>query len=85
MSNELGKPTLAAADPLTHLVTLLNRLKKLPDGKALSNALVKDPAGEIGRYVTLKGSFGSKSCQLRSQPLPPRAWANPNCSNWRWS
>lgn len=73
MRNELGKPTLAAADPLTHLVTLLNRLKKLPDGKALTNALVKDPAGEIGRYVALKGSFGSKSCQLRSQPLPPRS------------
>lgn len=73
MRNELGKPTLATSNTMTHLVTLLNQLKKLPDGKALTNALVKDPAGEIGRYITLKGSFGSKSCQLRGQPLPPRS------------
>ncbi|TNJ22030.1 hypothetical protein CF111_12200 [Aeromonas sobria] len=77
MRNELGKPTLATAAPLPHLVTLLNQLKKLPDGKALTKALVKDPAGEVGRYITLKGSFGSKSCQLRSQPLAPRSLSEP--------
>ncbi|MGL4249995.1 MAG: hypothetical protein ACRCR1_04950 [Aeromonas sp.] len=74
MGNELGKPVLTTAD---QLITLLNQLKKLPDGKALTKALVKDPAGEIGRYVILKGSFGSKSCQLRSQPLPPRSLSEP--------
>lgn len=78
MRDELGKPTLATADPMTHLVTLLNQLKKLPDGKALTKALVKDPAGEIGRYITLKGSFGNISCQLRGQPLPPRSLSEPD-------
>lgn len=78
MRNELGKPTLATSNPMIHLVTLLNQLKKLPDGKALTKTLVKDPAGEIGRYITLKGSFGSKSCQLRGQPLPPRSLSEPD-------
>lgn len=77
MRNELGKPTLAKTDPMTHLVTLLNQLKKLPDGKTFIQPLVKDPTGEIGRYITLKGAFGSKSCQLRSQPLPSRSLREP--------
>lgn len=77
MRNELGKPTLAKTDPMAHLVTLLNQLKKLPDGKTFIQTLVKDPTGEIGRYITLKGAFGSKSCQLRSQPLPSRSLREP--------